>query len=68
MQTIAYNTSKGAVVNFTRALAGEWGGHGITVNAMAPGFFPSKMSAGLIEDAGRGSADRQCAAAAAGRR
>ena len=33
MQTIAYNTSKGAVINFTRALATEWGHHGITVNA-----------------------------------
>src|SRR5690606_2756712 len=39
MQTVAYNTSKGAVVNFTRALACEWGHHGITVNAVAPGFF-----------------------------
>lgn len=48
MQTIAYNSSKGAVVNFTRALASEWGRHGITVNALAPGFFPSKMSQPLI--------------------
>jgi gluconate 5-dehydrogenase len=38
MQTIAYNTSKAAVINFTRTLAGEWGAHGITVNAIAPGF------------------------------
>ena len=49
MKTIAYNTSKGAVVNFTRALAGEWGEHGITVNAICPGFFPSKMTYGLLE-------------------
>lgn len=52
MKTIAYNTSKGAVVNFTRALAGEWGHYGITVNAIAPGFFPSKMSQGLIDAVG----------------
>jgi gluconate 5-dehydrogenase len=49
MQTIAYNTSKGAVVNFTRALAGSWGRYGITVNALAPGFFPSKMTKGVID-------------------
>lgn len=52
MKTIAYNTSKGAIVNFTRALAGEWGPYGITVNALAPGFFPSKMSRGLIDQIG----------------
>jgi NAD(P)-dependent dehydrogenase (short-subunit alcohol dehydrogenase family) len=53
-QTIAYNTSKGAVVNFTRALAGSWGPYGITVNAIAPGFFPSKMTKGVIENVGLG--------------
>ncbi len=52
MQTIAYNTSKGAVVNFTRTLAGEWGRFGITVNALAPGFFPSKMTNGLLAQMG----------------
>lgn len=50
MKTIAYNTSKGAVVNFTRALAAEWGHYGIRVNAILPGFFPSKMTAGLLAD------------------
>jgi NAD(P)-dependent dehydrogenase (short-subunit alcohol dehydrogenase family) len=51
-QTIAYNTSKGAVVNFTRTLAGEWGRYGITVNAIAPGMFPSKMTKGTLEKLG----------------
>jgi NAD(P)-dependent dehydrogenase (short-subunit alcohol dehydrogenase family) len=49
MKTIAYNTSKGGVVNFTRALAAEWGRYNINVNAICPGFFPSKMSRGLLE-------------------
>ena len=49
MKTVAYNTSKGAVINFTRALAGEWGEHGITVNAIAPGFFLSKMTRGVLD-------------------
>jgi gluconate 5-dehydrogenase len=52
MKTLAYNTSKGAVINFTRALAGEWGEHGITVNAICPGFFKTKMASGLIEQLG----------------
>jgi NAD(P)-dependent dehydrogenase (short-subunit alcohol dehydrogenase family) len=49
MTTIAYNTSKGAVINFTRALAAEWGKYSINVNAICPGFFPSKMTAGTLE-------------------
>jgi NAD(P)-dependent dehydrogenase (short-subunit alcohol dehydrogenase family) len=52
MSTIAYNTSKGAVVNFTRALATEWGKYNITVNAICPGFFPSKMTAGTLKSMG----------------
>jgi NAD(P)-dependent dehydrogenase (short-subunit alcohol dehydrogenase family) len=52
VEFIAYGTSKGAAVNFTRTLAGEWGEHGITVNALAPGFFPSKMTRGTLETIG----------------
>ena len=53
MKTIAYNTSKAAVMNFTRTLAGEWGPYGITVNALAPGMFPSKMTRGTLESVGQ---------------
>ncbi|WP_322032979.1 SDR family oxidoreductase [Paraburkholderia sp. J76] len=53
MQTIAYNTSKAAAINFTRALAAEWGKYNINVNAICPGFFPSKMSAGLLDKLGQ---------------
>ena len=49
MQTIGYNSSKGAVISMTRDLATGWAQHGINVNAIAPGWFPTKMSGGLIE-------------------
>jgi len=52
MTTIAYNTSKGAVITFTQALAGEWGKYGINVNAICPGFFPSRMTKGTLERLG----------------
>ncbi len=61
---IAYGTSKGAVVNFTRTLAGEWGQHGINVNALAPGMFPSKMTKGIIDRVG---ADKLAGSAPLGR-
>lgn len=43
----AYATSKAAAVHMTRALAAEWGRYGITVNAIAPGPFPSRMNTTL---------------------
>lgn len=52
MPTIAYNTSKAGLINFTRALAAEWAPYDITVNAIAPGFFPSKMTKGVLEKYG----------------
>ncbi len=52
MTTVAYNTSKGAVINFTRALGCEWGKYNITVNAICPGFFPSKMTVATLKSMG----------------
>ncbi|BCJ85444.1 SDR family oxidoreductase [Effusibacillus dendaii] len=49
MNAIAYNASKGAVISFTKDLAVKWAKKGITVNALAPGFFPTKMSQGLLK-------------------
>ena len=52
MNAIAYNTSKGAVVSFTRDLATKWARHGINVNAIAPGWFPSDMSQEVLRRSG----------------
>ena len=52
LPTLAYNTSKGAVITFTQALACEWGKYGINVNAICPGFFPSKMTQGTLDRLG----------------
>lgn len=48
MQAVGYYASKAAALQLTRALACEWGVHGIRVNAICPGFFPSKMSRALL--------------------
>ena len=52
LKTLGYNTTKGGLVNFTRALAAEWGEHNLTVNAIAPGFFPSKMTRASLDKLG----------------
>ncbi len=44
MDAIAYNTSKGALNTFTKDLAVKWAPYNITVNAVAPGWFPTKMT------------------------
>jgi NAD(P)-dependent dehydrogenase (short-subunit alcohol dehydrogenase family) len=49
MKTAGYYASKAAALHLTRALATEWGPYGIRVNAICPGFFPSKLSGGLLE-------------------
>ncbi|MFM1855795.1 MAG: hypothetical protein RLZ83_1104 [Pseudomonadota bacterium] len=59
VEFVAYGTSKGAAINLTRMLAGEWGEHGITVNALAPGFFPSKMTRATLAELG---VDKLCEA------
>jgi gluconate 5-dehydrogenase len=49
VRTVAYNATKHGVVGITRQLAAEWGEHGITVNAICPGFFPSKMTKATLD-------------------
>jgi NAD(P)-dependent dehydrogenase (short-subunit alcohol dehydrogenase family) len=48
-QAIGYHASKGGVIAFTKDLACKWGIHNIQVNAIAPGWFPTHMSAVVIE-------------------
>ena len=49
IDAVAYNASKGGVIAFTRDLAHKWAPHGIRVNAIAPGWFPSDMSKVLLD-------------------
>ena len=56
--TLGYNTTKGGVVNFTRALAVEWAPYNINVNAIAPGLFATKMTKGIMEMMGDHVAER----------
>ena len=53
VRTVAYNATKHGVVGLTRQCAAEWGEHGITVNAICPGFFPSKMTKATLDALGK---------------
>jgi gluconate 5-dehydrogenase len=52
VKTVAYNATKHGLVGLTRQLAAEWGAYGITVNAICPGFFPSKMTRATLDTLG----------------
>ncbi|MEO5883735.1 MAG: SDR family oxidoreductase, partial [Caldimonas sp.] len=47
---LSYHSSKGGVVNLTRALAVEWAGHGVRVNAVAPTWVKTELTEGLFKD------------------
>jgi NAD(P)-dependent dehydrogenase (short-subunit alcohol dehydrogenase family) len=49
MDAVAYQTSKAAIAGLTKDLAVKWADYNITVNALAPGWFPSKMTQGTLE-------------------
>jgi len=53
LDAVGYSASKGAVVNLTKDLAVKWGSRGVHVNAIAPGFFPTKMSKDVIAHGGQ---------------
>ena len=52
VKTVAYNATKHGLVGLTRQCAAEWGEHGITVNAICPGFFPSRMTRATLGTTG----------------
>ncbi len=59
---IAYGASKGGVAQLTRAMAEAWSGHGITANAIGPGFFPTELTQAVFDDAERAArnAEQTC--------
>ncbi|MEM7430055.1 MAG: SDR family oxidoreductase, partial [Pseudomonadota bacterium] len=62
---MAYGASKGGVTQLTRAMAKEWSARGITANAIAPGFFPTELTAPVFGDDGLSA--HHAAATAVGR-
>ena len=51
--SVAYGASKGGVAQLTRAMAEAWSAYGITCNALAPGFFPTELTAPVFADRDR---------------
>lgn len=49
---VAYNASKAGVILMTKTMAVEWGRKGVLVNAICPGVFATKMTEGMLKDAG----------------
>lgn len=47
---IAYGTTKAGIAQMTRAMAEAWSGHGITANAIGPGFFPTELTEAVFSD------------------
>ena len=62
---LAYGASKGGIAQLTRAMAEAWSKEGITCNAIAPGFFPTELTASVFED--REAAARNAAQTCMGR-
>ncbi len=58
INSVAYNATKGGVISFTRDLACKWARHGICVNAIAPGWFPSDMANVVLDRLGESLHDR----------
>jgi NAD(P)-dependent dehydrogenase (short-subunit alcohol dehydrogenase family) len=58
VNAIPYHASKGGVIAFTRDLACKWARHGINVNAIAPGWFPSEMSRYVLDRQGETLVER----------
>jgi gluconate 5-dehydrogenase len=54
--SVPYGASKGGVMQLTRALAQAWSRHGVTCNAIAPGFFPTPLTAPVFDDPARAEA------------
>ena len=51
METKLTIATKGAITMLTKSMAGEWGQHGIRVNAIAPGYFKTELNAALVANA-----------------